>query len=195
MLAERRNSPFNGRPPTSRGTVCKQVAARDRADRACDGRRRPQQVIDQRIDGTFHVSPRAVRQTESNAGARFALVTDHLTHVFQLLRDALIRGHDGIERIADLARDTDLVPGQAHREIARQHRVQCIKQFGLIEIGRALCMAVRGSAMNMAVAGRSLGPAVASLGFRASCGRAVASLAATPGDGRIFSHVRSPGRT
>ena len=34
-----------------------QVAARDRADGARDGRRRPQQIIDQRIDGTFHVRP------------------------------------------------------------------------------------------------------------------------------------------
>ena len=135
-------------------------------------------------------------------------MTDHLAHVFQLLRDALIRGHDGIERIANLAGDADPVSGQAHREVAGQHGVQRIKQFRLIEIGRAVRMAVSGRAMGVAVAGRPLGAAVASLGYRTSCrravaslgfrtsrGRAVASLAATPGDGRILIHVRSPGRT
>ena len=77
-----------------------------------------------------------VRQAEPHARARFALPSDDFTHVLELLSDALVRGDDGIEGIADLARDARLRSRQTHREIAGLHRVQRVEQFVQIEIRR-----------------------------------------------------------
>ncbi len=111
-----------------------QIAARDRGHRARHRGGRPQQVIDQCIDGAFHVGPGAVGQTKADPGARLALMPHHLAHVLELLRDALVGGDDGIEGIADFAGDAGLMSGQAHRKIAGLHGMQRVEQFMLIEL-------------------------------------------------------------
>ncbi|HEV7492755.1 hypothetical protein [Baekduia sp.] len=88
-----------------------QVAACNRGHRAGNGGCWPQQIIDQGIDGTFHVGPGAVGQAETNAGARLAFMAHHFADVLELLRDTLVRGDDGVERIANLARDADFISG------------------------------------------------------------------------------------
>ena len=50
-------------------------------------------------------------------------------------RGALIGGNDGVECIANLAGDADLMTGQTHREITCLHGVQGIQQLILIEFG------------------------------------------------------------
>jgi hypothetical protein len=61
------------------------------------------------------------------------LPADNFAHVLELHCDALIGGHDGIERVADLSRDSDLRARQAHREIPGLHRLQRAEQFVQIE--------------------------------------------------------------
>ena len=85
-----------------------QVPARDGGHRAGNRGGGPQQIVDEGIDGALHVGPCAVRQAEANARARLALPSDDFTDVLELLSDALIRGDDGIEGIADLACDAGL---------------------------------------------------------------------------------------
>ena len=74
--------------------------------------------------------------SRTHARARLALPSDDLADVLELLGDALIGGDDGIESIADLARDAGLRPRQTHREIAGLHRMQRVEQFVQIESGR-----------------------------------------------------------
>jgi hypothetical protein len=64
-----------------------------------------------------------------------ALPPDHFAHVLELLRHALVGGDDGVERIADLARDPCARSRQAHREVTRLHCVQRIEEILMIEIG------------------------------------------------------------
>ena len=72
------------------------------------------------------------------------LMAYDLAHMLELLRDPLIGGNDGVEGIADLAGDTGLVPGQAHRKIPRLHGMQGVQQLVLIEFRRTGGMTVRG---------------------------------------------------
>src|SRR5450432_4793519 len=59
---------------------------------------------------------------------------DNLADMLELLRDALVRGNDGVEGIADLACDPDLMAGQPHRKISGLHRVQRIQQLMLVKL-------------------------------------------------------------
>src|SRR5271168_2499218 len=76
ILAERRNSPFKGRPSTSSRTVCNRSPLGDGRDGVGDRRRRPEQVVDQRVDRGLHLAPRAVGHTEPDALAGLALAAD-----------------------------------------------------------------------------------------------------------------------
>ncbi len=115
-----------------------QIAARHRRHRSSDRGRGPQQIVDQRVDRRFHVGPRAVRQAESHPRAGLALSAHHFTDLLELLCNALICGNDGVECVADLARDPDLRTGQAHGKIARLHCAEHIKQLIQIEFRTAL---------------------------------------------------------
>ena len=95
-----------------------QIALRHRGDGAGDFRGRPEQVVDQRVDGAFHLAPGAAGQTKPHALARLAFPADDLPDALELLRHALIGGHDLVERIGDLADQADLVAGHPHGEIA-----------------------------------------------------------------------------
>ena len=111
IVAERRNSPFSGRPSTSTAHRLQQVSLGDGGDGAGDFGRGPEQVVDERVDRAFHVPPRAGGQTEAHAGPRLALAADDLADAFELLRHALIGGDDVVERVGDLARYSGEVAG------------------------------------------------------------------------------------
>ncbi len=76
MVAERRNSPSSGRPSTSSAHGLPQVALGHGGQRARDLGRRPQQVVDQRVDRGFHLAPGADRPPELHALPRLALLAD-----------------------------------------------------------------------------------------------------------------------
>ena len=119
-----------------------QIALRHRRNGASDFRGRPQQIVDQRIDGGFHLAPGAVGEAEAHALAGVALAADNLADALELLGHALIGGDDFIEGVGDLAHDADPVAGHARREVADPHRLQRVQQFpqfqslAAVEIGR-----------------------------------------------------------
>ena len=129
ISAERRNSPFSGRPSTSSCTVCRQVALRHRGDGARHFRGRPKQIVDQRIDGCFHLAPGAVGQAEAHALAGAAFAADDLADAFELPRHALVGAGDFVEGVGDLADETDAVAGHAHGEVADPHGLQGVQKF------------------------------------------------------------------
>ena len=114
-----------------------QIALRHGGDRARDFAGRPQQVVDQRVDGAFHVRPRAAREVELDALPCLAFAPDHLADALQLLRHALVGGDDFVEGVGDLALDAEVVAGHPDREIARPHRLQGVQQI-LHRIGGAV---------------------------------------------------------
>ncbi len=145
ISAERRNSPFNGRPSTSSCTVCKQVALRHRGDGARHLRGRPQQIVDQRIDASLHLAPGAIGQSEADTLAGAAVAAHHLPDPFELLGHALVGGDDFIERVGDLAEDADAVAGHADGKVADPHGLQRMKEFRQaagIDLGTELGVAV-----------------------------------------------------
>ena len=107
-----------------------QIALRHRGDGARDFGRRPQQIVDQRIDARLHLAPGAVGKTEADALAGAALAPDHLADPLELLGHSLIGGDDIIEGVGDLADDADAVAGHAHGKIADLHRLQRVEEFG-----------------------------------------------------------------
>ena len=100
-----------------------------RSDGARHFRRRPEQVVDQRIDRGFHLAPGALRQAEAHALAGLAFAAHHLPNALELTRHALVGGDDLIEGIGDLAHDADLVARHAHREIADAHGLQGMQEL------------------------------------------------------------------
>ena len=73
MVAERRNSPFSGRPSTSSGMVCRRSPLATAVMVRVTAVGRPEQVIDQRIDRGFHVAPGAARRGRTHPRAGFCL--------------------------------------------------------------------------------------------------------------------------
>ena len=116
-----------------------QIALRHGGDGAGDFAGRPQQVVDQRVDRTFHVGPRAAGEAELDALPGFAFAADDLADALQLLRHALIGGDDLVECVGDLALDAEMIAGHPHREIPAAHRLQRVQQIlqGIgISVGR-----------------------------------------------------------
>ncbi len=76
-----------------------EVALRDGGNRAGHLGRRPNEVVDEGIDGIFHLAPRAARDRKLDALAGLAVPPDHLAHPLKLICHALVRGHDLVEGI------------------------------------------------------------------------------------------------
>ena len=129
MVAERRNSPFSGRPSTSSGTVCSRSPWATAGDGAGHLGGRPQQIVDQRVDRALHLAPGAGRQAELHPLAGLAFAADDLADLLQLLGHALVGGDDVVEGVGDLAGEADLVARQADGEIADAHRLQGVQQI------------------------------------------------------------------
>jgi len=55
-------------------------------------------------------------------------VADDLADALELFGHALVRSHDLVESIGDLADDSDLIAGHPHREIADPDGLQGVEQ-------------------------------------------------------------------
>ncbi len=106
-----------------------EIALGDGGDRARHRHGRPQQVVDQGVDGILHLAPGAIRQAELDALPRLALAPDLLADAFELLRDPLIGGGDLVEGVGDLAGHAVLVAGHPHGEIADPHGLQGMQEI------------------------------------------------------------------
>ena len=114
-----------------------EIALRDRVHRAGQLGGRPEKVVDQRVDGGFHLAPRAARKLEGHALAGLAFPAHHAPDMLELLRHPLIGGDDVVEGVGDLAGDAGLVAGHADGEVADPHRLKgAEKAFQLRVRGR-----------------------------------------------------------
>ena len=105
------------------------IALGHRGNGARDLAGRPKKVIDQGVDGAFHVGPGAAGDAEPHALAGLPLATDNLADALELLRHPLIGGDDLVERIRDLAVDPEIIAAHAHREVAGTHGLERPKQI------------------------------------------------------------------
>ena len=129
MVAERRNSPLQRAAVDIELHGLQQVALRHRGDGAGHFGGRPEQVVDQRVDRTFHLAPGAARNAEPHALPGLAFLADQLADPLELLRHALVGGDDLVEGVGDLAGDAELVARHADREIADPHRLERCEQL------------------------------------------------------------------
>ena len=86
-----------------------EIALRHRSHCMGDGRRRPQEVVNQVIDGALHFTPGASSDAKLDAPARLAFLSDDLSDPLELLCHALICGNDVVEGVPDLAREPNLI--------------------------------------------------------------------------------------
>ena len=91
--------------------------------------RRPEEIVDQRIDRGFHLAPGALGKAETHALAGLAFPAHHLPDALKLPCHALVGGDDFVEGIGDLTHDADPVAGHADREVAYAHRLKGVQQF------------------------------------------------------------------
>ena len=129
MVAERRNSPFERAAVDIEGNGFEQVALRDRGDGARNFGGGPDQVVDQGIDGVFHLAPSAARRTKFNALFGFPVAADDLADALKLHCHALIGGDDVIKGIGDLAFDADAIAGHANGKIPAPHGLKGDEKF------------------------------------------------------------------
>ena len=123
-FADRRNSPLSGRPSASSRMLCVRSPLRDGGDRARHFGGGPQQIVDERVDGGFHLAPRAGAALAGDANARLAFLADHLSGALELVAMRWLAAHHLIECVGDLAAEAGLVRREAHAEIAVAHRLQ-----------------------------------------------------------------------
>jgi hypothetical protein len=110
-----------------------QVPLGDRRNGARDLRRRPDKVVDKRIDGLFHLAPRAAREAKTDAGLGLAFVADHDTDMFELLGNPLVCRNDIVEGFRHPADETAVMGRQAHREVPAPHRLERVQKLREIE--------------------------------------------------------------
>jgi hypothetical protein len=105
----------------------RQVSLRDGRDGAGDFGRRPEQVVDERVDRNFHLAPRPFRLVESRAFPRFPLLAHDLPDALELFSHLLVGGDDLIERIRDLALQPRPVTREAHGKFSIAHGLQTME--------------------------------------------------------------------
>src|SRR5688572_7386170 len=66
--------------------------------------------------------------------ARLAFAADNLATALELLGQQLVRAHDLVEGVGDLARDADPVARQAHREVAVAHGLERAQELALVRV-------------------------------------------------------------
>ena len=128
IVAERRNSPFKGRPSTSSCTVCSRspwaTAVIARVTAVVGHSRSSISVLTE-----VSISPQApCARPNFTRCAGLAFAADDLADLLELLRHPLIGGDDLVERIGDLAGETDLVARQPDRKIADAHGLQRLQK-------------------------------------------------------------------
>ena len=109
-----------------------QIALRDRGDRVRNRGGGPKQIVDQGIDGTFHLAPGAGAGAQPKALARPSLPSNGLADLLQLLGHPLVRGNNVIESVRDLAGQANFVRRQPGGKVAAAHRLQSLQQTSQI---------------------------------------------------------------
>jgi hypothetical protein len=145
----------------------RKIALGDRGDRARDLGGRPQQIVDQSIDGVLHRAPAAAAPLHREPVARLALAPDDLTGALELIGHALVGDHDLVEGVGDLADQTCLVAGQTNGKVTVTHRLKRAQQLAQIDAGSA----VAGAAVAASAGGRR-GAAGATSDFGGLCAHA-----------------------
>src|SRR6185437_7473685 len=90
---------------------------------------RPQEIVDQRVDGALHLAPGAARQAEFYAVARLAFAADDFARAFELVRHTLIGRDDLVEGVGDLADNAVVVPRHAYGEVAGAHGLERVQEL------------------------------------------------------------------
>ena len=120
MVADRRNSPWSGRPSTSSRDRLRadRPAPRPRARRvtALVGHSRSSISV---LTDALHLAPRAGAAIEPHALPRLALPADHQAHPVELARRCGVRGGNLVEGVRDLPVEPDPVARQAGRRSRR----------------------------------------------------------------------------
>jgi hypothetical protein len=104
-----------------------QVALRDRRDRVRNRGRWPKQIVDQGVDGTFHLAPCPGADAQPEPFARPSIPSDRLADLLELLRHPLVRRDDVIERVSDLASQANFVRRQPGGKISSTHGLQSLQ--------------------------------------------------------------------
>ena len=86
-----------------------QVALRHGGYRAGHFAGRPEQIVDQGVDGVFHLRPGAAGGAELHALFGLTFLADHLADAVELLRHAFIGGGDLVKSVGNLALDPEVV--------------------------------------------------------------------------------------
>ena len=133
MVAERRNSPSSGRPSTSSRMVCVRWPWATAAIAPVTSVVGPEEIVDEGVDGDFHLAPGAVRRTKLGALAGLALLPDDAADALQLVGELLVGGDDLVEGVGDLAVDAGPVPGELDREVAAPDPLQGRQELGAVE--------------------------------------------------------------
>ena len=119
----------------------RQIALRDRRDRAGDLGGRPQQVVDEGVDRDLHPAPCAALPVAAHPLPRLALLADRLADALELAREPLVGGDDVVEGVGDLAADAGPLAREPGGEVAVAHRTERAEDFaevdGLVARGRA----------------------------------------------------------
>ena len=102
----------------------RKIALSDGGDGARHFSGGPEQVLDQRVDGNFHLAPRASGLVKTGALARLALFSHHLSDALEFLGHVLVCGHDLVEGVGDFACEPYPCARQPHGEIAIPHALQ-----------------------------------------------------------------------
>ena len=113
----------------------RQVALGHGGNGVRDFRRGPKQVLNQRVDGDFHVVPRAAALLNANPFAGLAFFADRLANALQLQRHLFVSGHNLIEAVGDLAGQPRPGDRQAHAEVAVLHGLKTLQNDGKV-LGR-----------------------------------------------------------
>ena len=121
-----------------------QVALRHGRDGPRHFGRRPQQIVDQRVDRGLHLAPGAAATARtSRAGASCLRVPTTWPTRSSCCAMRSLAATISLKVSAILPRRPDLAAGHAHGEIAHPHGLQCSKQFVQLGRGAAVEMTVR----------------------------------------------------
>ena len=74
----------------------------------------PDQIVDQSVDGVFHLAPGAARGAKFHALFGLSFAANDLADALELLRHALVGGDDFIKSIRNLAIDANAITGHAY---------------------------------------------------------------------------------
>ncbi len=105
----------------------RQISLRHGCNRPRDFRVRLQQVVDESIDGYFHLAPGAARLVKLRSLARFAFLPDHLADASQFVGDLLVRRHNLVKRIRKFSWKTCPGSREADGKVAIAHGLQAGK--------------------------------------------------------------------